>query len=41
VLYRKRSSEGIFGERENHEGPERFRYSDLKEAVLEWSCYGF
>ena len=39
-LYRKRSGEGFL--RANESGaPERFRYSDLKEAVLEWPRYGF
>ena len=40
VLYRERSGEESFRTRDRR-APERFRYSDLKEAVVESSSYVF
>jgi len=40
VLYRERSGEKSFGSGRIVR-PERFRYSDLKEAVVESSSYVF
>ena len=40
VLYRERSGEEVPGNSEGR-APERFRYSDLKEAVMELWSYGF